>query len=118
MSADNGIYVLASPINLFGKELEYRVAECQAIDNINYFNQESIETKAFEVLYFGESPIFSNEIDAENHALELEKEISESYFPILEYGISFLPVRSYPFPKMTREEATKIIDEGGKNENY
>ncbi len=94
MSADNGIYILPSPMENGGTE--YRVAHCQAIDNIDELGLE----QEFEVLLFGECQVFSNKEDAWAKACQLADK--ESF---LEYGVCQLPLRQHPFPKMSRERA-------------
>ena len=100
MSADNGIYLAKFKDG-------YRVAHAQSIDNCEYQGRDSEIAKAFQVLYFGDCPVLS-EKEAQKIAFEMEKEIMESDFPILEYGISTIEF-GHDFPTMTKEEAKKII---------
>lgn len=89
MSADNGIYILATE-RLTGTE--YRVAYCMAIDNVTYdappgkFNPKEI------VRYFGDCRVFFDETEAKKEANNLA-----SKYPYLEYGVSVLSF-SEPFP--------------------
>ncbi len=111
MSADNGIYILPTPVSRRNPEVEYRVAECQAIENIDYYKEDDKRSKAYLVVLFGNSPVFTQESEAILAAHKLEKEISESEFPVLEYGVSVLHKRHLPFPKkMSKKMANKILD--------
>lgn len=96
MSADNGVYILESPIKN-GQGTEFRVIHAQAIENINYdvpegeFNDEQL------INYFGDCKILTAKA-ASTTALELEKGImSDDFCPILEYGISTITMNR-PFP--------------------
>jgi hypothetical protein len=111
MSADNGIYILSSPVTAGTKVFEFRVAECQAIENLDYFEQGDERAKAFEVLLFGRSQVFDKENDAILYAHMLEKEIGTREFSVLEYGVSILPPREFPFPLISKEKANEILDE-------
>ena len=91
MSADNGIYILKSPIQCSPNTFEYRVAKCSAIENIDY----RVE---YEVLLFGRSKIYTED-DAWKRAIKISKQT-----PVLEYGIKLLE-RDHPFPGWTLEEA-------------
>ncbi len=100
MSADNGIYILKTPAppvkngNYYtnqGKK-EYRVAHCQAIDNIEY-------SDLYLPCYFGDSPVFDNYEDALELAVQIEKDLE-----ICEYGICDIEKDCY-FPNMSSEEA-------------
>lgn len=101
MSADNGIYILVSPKEN-SKDFEYRIAYAFAIDNINYYPEESVEHEAMEVVYFGASKVYHNKEKALATAVRFE---NGRY---TEYGICLLPERTKPFSKMTVEEA-KIL---------
>jgi len=90
MSADNGIYIAKFPDG-------YRVAYAMAIENIDYFPPGSKERKKKLKSYFGNSPIFEKDEDAERYAFnvyqEMEKdEIENGMFGylILEYGIRYI----------------------------
>ncbi len=89
MSADNGIYILETPI---GFEKEYRVAHCQAIENICYGNDNG--NPMWVVRLFGNSKVFHEKRDA---LLEADNQAENA--PILEYGISTirLPFAFYDY---------------------
>lgn len=98
MSADNGIYVGTFPTQ-GGKE--YRVIHAQAIDNVDYGDQEMQDNT--RVAYFGDAVSFGNLDDAMEEAKFLaDKEIKET--GILEYGISILDFER-PLLNKTVEEA-------------
>lgn len=104
MSADNGIYLIETPIAEGSKEKEYRVKHAQAIDNIywdedkyypDHHNPEGNPSQV--VAYFGECEVFTNLDDAWKLARKMEEEIlSDDYCPILEYGISSIKL-PHPF---------------------
>lgn len=110
MSADNGIYILRTPMwpikkgifyqNIHGS-FEYRVAHCQAIENIDY-------SDLYMPLLFGKSKVFYKEDEAFEEASRMEKEILENDC-VLEYGICQIERGKY-FPRMTSEEAYKALD--------
>jgi len=83
MSADNGIY-----IGHFA-DGEIRVIHAQAIGNLWYPDGENAEAV---VDYFNhhmrQQYSFNNSIEAQECAFDMEDEILNSDFPILEYGIS------------------------------
>lgn len=111
MSADNGIYILqTNKADGFG--FEYRVAECQAVENINYYNptrgyNDKIADDAMLVIYFGGCTVEENEIMARAEACAIEDDILQSEWPILEYGISTIKIDKV-FPSMSLEEADEI----------
>lgn len=110
MSADNGIYILQTN-NADGTGFEYRVAECQAVENINYYSpargyNDKIADDAMLVIYFGDSKIY-NKKDAYDIANRIEDDILQSEWPILEYGISTIKIDKV-FPSMSLEEAKEI----------
>jgi hypothetical protein len=90
MSADNGIYIAKFPDG-------YRVAYAMAIENIDYFPVGSKHRKKELEHYFGNSPVFKKQKNAEKYAFKIyhkmEKDEIENgmfgYF-ILEYGISYI----------------------------
>lgn len=89
MSADNGVYILESNDG-------YRVAECAAIENIDY-------NKMYEVVYFGDSEVF------ENINLALAKAFSIYLQTCMcEYGIQLLRNRG-EFPKITVKYAREVL---------
>ena len=84
MSADNGIYIIKFPEG-------YRVAHCQAIENIDYYPEGSKERKKALKDYFGKSKVFTEKDEAILFAHKLAKEIMDDDFcPILEYGVQYL----------------------------
>ena len=97
MSADNGVYILKTParpikdgncyINQHGKS-EYRVAHCQAIDNLDY-------SDLYVPLLFANSAVHSENGPALREAVRILDDL-----PICEYGISFVE-RDFHFPNMT-----------------
>jgi hypothetical protein len=105
MSADNGVYILPSPIFRDGqptRELEYRVAHAMAIENIEYPPLE----KESEWDIFNKSTIFKSK-----PAALLEADIIYQKLPICEYGIQTLNTRDHEFPQFTKEEVKKRMDE-------
>ena len=98
MSADNGVYILATKGRERGKK-EYRVAHAQAIENIDYapdyhpggsggLNTESVQYT------FGKSPVFTDRKIAEGYAQRLHEEQSWT-----EYGICFLDRLHVRYPR-------------------
>jgi hypothetical protein len=91
MSADNGIYILQTPV-MNGDGFEYRVVHAQAIDNIfwgeNGYNKDG-DPKAV-VEYFGKCEVFQGEESARTEAFRLYDEITEGEdgYGIVEYGVS------------------------------
>jgi hypothetical protein len=108
MSADNCVAI--------GRFLEdgqytYRVVHAliENCDNSDDFPKDV--TDANRVLYFSESPVFADEATAFIEANRIyDDEIAEEEIPILEHGILFVQYDE-PFPKMTKEEARKMIDD-------
>jgi len=106
MSADNGVYILKTPArpiktgncytNQHGK-FEYRVAHCQAIDNIDY-------SDLYIPLLFGNSAVHRNRDSAMELAVRILDELD-----ICEYGICTIEKENY-FPNMTSEEAQKALN--------
>lgn len=97
MSADNGIYILATK----GKSFltEYRVIHAQAIENINWQPDES----GFNMLnlwdYFKDSEVFFDQDSARKKAQSIYKEIIKNDFcPIVEYGICEINALNIEFP--------------------
>lgn len=95
MSADNGVYVLKSPVHPDVGEFEYRVTHAMAIENINHrpdvegFNTEQLKR------YFGRRPVFFNRVEALVSADEIAQGCE-----ILEYGIQFINL-PFCFPEQT-----------------
>lgn len=97
MSADNGVYILKSPVPPDSGEFEYRVTHAMAIDNINYepdvegFNTERLKR------YFGSCHVFRDKSKALINADEIARECE-----ILEYGIQFIDL-PFCFPESMRK---------------
>jgi hypothetical protein len=106
MSADDGIYILRTPawpikkdntyINQYDK-FEYRVAHCQAIENIHY-------SDLYMVSYFGNSTVWSDKAKAIEFASDILEDIGWT-----EYGIHIIEVDKY-FPNMTVMAARQALD--------
>lgn len=113
MSADNGVYILKTPRREDPTQFEYRVAHCQAIDNLIERDASWADIRpAYAVLYFGNSVVFGNKSNALVEAgLIKDKILSDEFCPILEYGICEVqPGFDGPFPDMTTEEAQEDIN--------
>lgn len=108
MSADNGVYVLESPIGdgVYSIVKEYRIVEAQAIENIYYYVPGPLRDAEL-VRYFGRSYVFMNMNEAEVllHAHGMAEKCD-----ILEYGVSIIRWL-VPFPSMTIEEAERLLKE-------
>lgn len=117
MSADNGIYILQSPVEGVKDTFEYRVKDCQAIDNIyeNFTSliiNDGVEYKLhllYEVMLFGESIVYSRKEDAMIVASKLEDAYHVNELP-LEYGIKTIR-RQHPFPKIERNKVKELINQ-------
>ena len=83
MSADNGIYIVKFPEG-------FRVVHAQCIENIDYYPEGTKERKEMLKDYFGQSEIYETREEALNQASKIYDDITNSDFPILEYGICFL----------------------------
>lgn len=101
MSADNGIYVLESPTK---NGSQYRVAHCSAIENMDYFEQGTVQAKAMLVHYFGNSEVYISAHEVMKAALKLHNEVKYT-----EYGIRCLAIRLEAFPSMSVEEAENVL---------
>jgi len=104
MSADNGIYILATTTK-DGNEKEFRVAHCQAIKNI----EGGTLGDAYMVLLFGSSEVFTDKTLAMAEALKLEQQVIKNC-EILEHGVLMIE-KEFVFPDLTMDEANKIIDD-------
>jgi len=93
MSADNGIYVLKSPVHEdMPGELEFRVTHAMAIDNITYEpDRDGFNTRVL-IRYFGRCVVIRDRTEALVEADRLAQ-----YYVILEYGIQFINL-PFPFP--------------------
>lgn len=87
MSADNGIYILVT------EGPEFRVAHCQAIENIEWQPNYHGLNKEEILVYFATCKVLNNLEDAFNYA----KKLSEDYY-VLEYGICILDHEEVLFP--------------------
>lgn len=114
MSADNGVYILKTPARpvkkgnaLFNRHgvFEYRIAHCQAIDNLDY-------SDIYMPLLFGNSKVHENEEDAIKEAKTIHDDL-----PFSEYGICLVEKR-VTFPNMTSQEAYKAINSYIEDENF
>lgn len=103
MSADNGIYVLASKtsdvsegIGVLISPLKevWRVAHAQAIENFDYYREERPDEFDEYLKYvWGASEVFASYGDA----LVAAHNLADKY-PVLEYGVSVLNLEDYRFP--------------------
>lgn len=116
MSADNGIYILVSPI-LDENRFEFRVAECQAIDrveiddaNIYYDGSLYYIHELNEVIIFGNSKVYSTKEEAMMRALELENDSYEKKCYI-EYGIKLIRQQNPFTTDLTVGKAKIILNE-------
>jgi len=105
MSADNGIYILVTKdqhrrvneyttINTFTGIEAYRVAHAQAIDNLEWYE----DNQPYNVGYFlhaiwGDSEVFYSADEAYAKAKEILKDVGYT-----EYGIGFIERTQYRFP--------------------
>ena len=95
MSADNGIYILETPIT--GKK-EWRVTHAQAIENLHYQPPKGWDMDPQEVVtYFGKSQVFHSKAEALLRADEMARG-----FAILEYGIQTI-IGERPFEAYQEE---------------
>jgi len=100
MSADNGIYLLKTPAD-DGESFEYRVIHAQAIDNIYWDGTAPDHNNPDGVPeIFGACDILTEE-EANKKAFELEEEVLNDDFGILEYGVSTIEL-PYSFSKYRR----------------
>lgn len=115
MSADNGIYILQTPHYTGDKNnFDYRVIHAQAIENIFFENKDG---NSMEVIkYFGKAEVFDNHKKAMEKAREMEKEIFDSSFPVLEYGISTITLK-YPFQFFVNNAKYEVIEKILKYKN-
>jgi len=98
MSADNGIYILESKDG-------FRVTEGQAIENLWWWDEDAASrdelNPKYLIRYFGKCKVHKTSTEAMEEAKEMYDNIMQSDFPILEYGISFIPGwEDKPFPEV------------------
>ena len=120
MSADNGIYVARF---LHPDSFEYRVAHLQNIENCDDDGnrpkghdqawegtpRDKEEVDNYRVVAFGRARLFFSLSEAIAYAQSMERDIMESSFPVLEYGICEI-VYDRPILNKTRKEAMAWID--------
>lgn len=110
MSADNGVYITRW-ISKDGS-FEYRVAECQSIENCYVYDGDDENNKklaeASRVLMFGRSTVL-NEEEASREAFRIYEEILNDDMGICEYGISKINF-DIEFPSMTSNEAREYVE--------
>jgi hypothetical protein len=92
---------------------EYRVIDAQAIENCEDSDFGDHVLDCTRLCYYGKAKPFYSEEEAVKEALRMEKEIMESDFPVLEYGISTIEY-DRPLLKMSVEEARKKLDDHWK----
>jgi len=97
MSADNGIYILKTPVSSYssmqGDGFEYRVAHMQAAENLSWDDKKHCHTENLNVriknareMWEGED-MFHSEEEARKAAIALAETIS-----FLEYGICLIEI--------------------------
>lgn len=99
MSADNGVYILATSRGR-GKR-EYRVAHAQAIDNLtdepDYPLHNPQLSEDYAVGLFGKCRVFTDQRIAEGYAIRMLEEIEQGS-GVCEYGIVQLNHPTVRFP--------------------
>lgn len=83
MSADNTLIIAKFPD-------WYRVTHAQAIENLWYYKEWTDKRKETIDDYFYWAPLFETKDLAMRKALDMEQEILDSDFPLLEYGIRYI----------------------------
>lgn len=78
MSADNGFYVAKFPDG-------FRWCYGSAIDNLDYYDEGTMDRKKMLKRYFGKSPVYNTEREALNDAYDAMKEYGWT-----EYGLCLL----------------------------
>jgi hypothetical protein len=103
MSADNGVYILRTPVDANIKEngYEYRVIETSGIDNIYFFFPNGNPTTIVDM--FGRCQVLEDAGEAQEFAKKLADECMAG-FGILEYGISTIEF-DIPFSYYAEEAA-------------
>jgi hypothetical protein len=87
MSADNGIYILESD------GPQFRVAEMQNIENLNWDDQKKRMTEEEVIILanardmFKGAKVFDKQDEAMKEAITIYNDIIKSDFPVIEYGI-------------------------------
>lgn len=93
MSADNGIYILKTlRSGIMGPDegYEYRVAHCQAIENIFSEDQQD----KFLIMYFGKCEVIEGRLEA----LVVAQDLYDEY-NMVEYGIQTITLEK-EFPEI------------------
>ena len=100
MSADNGIYILITPVSTGSIAKQYRVVHSQNIEEICWDKQAKklADTIQPEMLMerFGNASPFSDECVAYKRAFKMARDIRDEGAP-LEYGVSEIEYDK-PFP--------------------
>lgn len=78
MSADNGIYIASFPDG-------FHVIHAQAIENLEYFPEGSVDWKLEINSYFRTAPLFLTKEEAWAFAAK-----KSELYTILEYGVSYI----------------------------
>jgi len=91
MSADNGIYILATPK---GDGFEYRVEHLQSIDNYMWDHDLHCDTDDKDIWIKNAREMWKGceVLESQIDALKLAEELLEQEY-ICEYGISFISIR-------------------------
>jgi len=97
MSADNSIIIWKFPD-------WYRCIHCQAAENIWYYKEWTDKRKEIINDYFYWAQLFETKDLAMRKALDMEQEILDSDFPILEYWIRYIGEINYIPVLSTYEE--------------
>jgi len=102
MSADNGIYILTTPVALNasnkGDSYEYRVAYHSAIENYLWDDDKKEESNDPDIWIknarnmWKNCPVFHSRVDALTEADRQYQKFTEDGGYVLEYGISFIHV--------------------------
>ena len=101
MSADNWIYVALFPDGR-------RVVHTQAIENIIYYPEWTLEWEHELDETYGGLPVYTTSADAYNKAMEIEMNIMDSDFPVLEYWINYVGYFNYiPQTAWTKKKSKK-----------
>jgi hypothetical protein len=107
MSADNGVYILATrgKRTQRGHKTEYRVAHAQSIGNIMWKpdyprrrRQEPLLNREWAIRLFGASFVFTDRRLAEAFALAIHEQWMKD-FGVVEYGIKHLDFSAVSFPQ-------------------
>jgi hypothetical protein len=92
VSADNGVYILETLVDVSGSIREYRVTEMGAVDNVYYDEDDECDTQDQDVWIknarqmWGHCKVFKTQEEALDEAFRIAKEI-EDEGDFTEYGI-------------------------------